>query len=199
LLDQFIPVYDVVERHRARVNAPAEVTLSAATEMNLEQPAIARLIFRTREVLMGGRAAHRASLGLLAQMKSLGWGVLAEIPGREIVMGAVTQPWKAEVVFRAVAPNEFAAFAEPGYVKIVWTLRADPIGPVESIFRTQTRAVATDAGARVRFRRYWAFVSPGIRLIRQLILIPLKAEAEDLARRSQADVDKTVTRRRRLS
>jgi hypothetical protein len=148
---------------------------------------------------MGGRAAHRASLGLLAQMKSLGWGVLAEIPGREIVMGAVTQPWKAEVVFRAVAPNEFAAFAEPGYVKIAWTLRADPIGPVESIFRTQTRAVATDAGARARFRRYWAFVSPGIRLIRQLILSPLKAEAEDLARRSQADVGKTVTRRRRLS
>ena len=51
--------------------------------------------------------------GLLALVKTLGWGVLAEIPGREIVMGAVTQPWMADVVFRPLPPGEFAAFHEP--------------------------------------------------------------------------------------
>ena len=60
-------------------------------------------------------------------MRAMGWGVLAEIPGREIVMGAVTQPWEADVVFRPLPSAEFAAFAEPGFVKIVWTLRADPV------------------------------------------------------------------------
>ena len=79
--------------------------------------------------------------------------MLAEIPGREIVMGAVTQPWMANVVFRALPPDEFASFHEPDYVKIVWTLRADPRGPSESTFRTETRAVATDPGPRARFRR----------------------------------------------
>jgi hypothetical protein len=95
-------------------------------------------------------------------VKSLGWGVLAETPGREIVFGAVTKPWEANVVFRALPPDEFAAFDEPDYVKIVWNLRADPVGPDESVFRTETRVVTTNPAARTRFRWYWSFFSPGI-------------------------------------
>ena len=93
-------------------------------------------------------------------------------------MGAVTQPWEANVVFRPLPPNDFVAFNEPDYVKIVWTLRADAIDASASIFRTETRAVATDATARAKFRRYWSFLSPGIILIRWLTLKPLKADAE---------------------
>jgi hypothetical protein len=98
-------------------------------------------------------------------------------------MGAVTRPWEADVTFQALPPGDFAAFAQPGFVKIVWTLRADPVDAGTSVFRTETRAVATDAGARARFRRYWAWASPGIRLIRRLSLRPLRLEAE---RRAQA-------------
>jgi hypothetical protein len=60
----------------------------------------------------------------------------------------------------------------------VWSLRAEPVGSDRSIFSTETRAIATDRDARVRFRRYWAFVSPGIWLIRRASLGPLKREAE---------------------
>ena len=112
----------------------------------------------------------------------MGWGVLAERPGREIVIGAVTKPWEADVRFIALPPERFAGFAEGGFVKIVWTLRADPIGPDRSIFRTETRAIATDHLARSNFRRYWALASPGIRLIRRLSLRPLKDDAERRAR-----------------
>ena len=109
---------------------------------------------------------------------SMGWRVLAETAEREIVVGAVTRPWEANVTFRGLDADEFAAFNDPGYVKIVWSLRADPLGSDRSIFRTETRAVATDRDARVRFRRYWAFASPGIWLIRRASLGPLKREAE---------------------
>jgi hypothetical protein len=119
------------------------------------------------------------------QMRAIGWGVLAEIPGREIVMGAVTRPWEPNVVFRAVPAADFAAFREPGFVKIAWTLRADPAGPGASVFRTETRATATDAGARARFRVYWALASPGIELIRRASLGPL---GRDAARRQRASV-----------
>ena len=47
-------------------------------------------------------------------------------------MGAVTQPWRAEVTFRGIDPDVFAGFAEPGYAKIVWTLEAAPLGPAAS-------------------------------------------------------------------
>ena len=109
-------------------------------------------------------------------------GVLADIPGREIVVGAVTKPWEANVTFHALRPDEFGAFHEPDYVKIVWTLRADPIGETESIFRTETRVMTTDPVARARFRRYWSFFSPGIVLIRWLSLEPVRKEAERQAR-----------------
>ena len=115
-------------------------------------------------------------------MVSIGWVILDDAPGREVVVGAVTKPWEANVVFRGIPPREFASFAEPDYVKIAWTLRADPIGGSESMFRTETRAFATDAGARAKFRPYWAFLSPGIIAIRWLSLSQVKTKAERAAR-----------------
>ena len=163
LLDRFMPSYDVAERHHIRVSAPAEITLAAAGEADLQQSPIARAIFRAREVLLGTEADRAARpRGLLALTQSLGWRVLAEVPGREVVVGAVTQPWKANVTFRGLPPDAFATFNKPGYVKIAWTLRADPITQTESVFRTETPAIATDAAARARIRRYWSFLSPGI-------------------------------------
>lgn len=179
LLDQFMPRYEIVERHHVRIAAPAAIALAAGKETDLRGSRLVRAIIRAREVILGAAAVERPRPhALLAEMQSLGWGVLADVPGREVVMGAVTRPWEANVTFRALPPDQFAAFNEPGYVKIVWTLRADPAGPNASIFRTETRASTTDADARARFRRYWSVFSPGIVAIRWLLLSPLKAEAE---------------------
>ena len=178
-LDRLMPVYEVREHHRIRIAAPATATLVAAREMDLLQSPMVHAIIKARELILGaGPDTRQRPRGLLAEVQALGWGVLADVRGREVVVGAVTQPWKANVVFRALPPNEFAAFDEPGYVKIAWTLRADPLGPDDSVFSTETRVVSTDPTARARFRWYWAAFSPGIVLIRWLSLGPLKAEAE---------------------
>jgi len=187
LLDRFMPTFDVVERHHIRVNAPAAVTLRAAREQDLLRSGIIRAIFRTREVVLGAtRDTRRQPRGLLALTTSLGWGVLAEEPGREILVGAVTKPWEANVTFHAIPPDRFTAFDEPGFVKIVWTLRADRVTEHTSVFRTETRAVATDKMSRSRFRRYWALASPGISVIRWLSLRPLKRDAERRAQEPYA-------------
>jgi hypothetical protein len=177
LLDRFIPRYDVVERHRIRVAAPAGITMAAAREQDLLNVPLIRAIFRAREIAMRAAPGAAQPRGLLAATQALGWGILAEVPAREVVVGAITKPWEANVTFHALPPEEFAAFSEPGFVKIVWTLRADPIDHQTSTFRTETRAVATDPEARARFRVYWAFASPGNALIRRLSLPPLRREA----------------------
>lgn len=188
LLDRFMPEYEVAGEHRFTVRAPAEITLAAATNMRLDDSVLARAIFRTRELVLGAEpVSTKLPKGLLEQTKALGWGVLAEVPGREIVMGAVTQPWKANVVFRAVPPADFAAFDEPDCVKIAWTLRADPLGPDRSVFRTETRVATTDAAARAKFRLYWSFFSPGMFLIRLMTRGSLKAEAERRARAARTE------------
>ena len=187
LLDRFLPACDIVERHHIRVGAPAAVMLRAAREQDLLRLPLVRTIFRMRELVLGSTPTDDPQpRGLLAATRALGWGVLAEVPDREVVVGAVTRPWEANVTFRALPPDDFASFSEPGFVKIAWTLRADPVDERTSIFRTETRAVATDASARARFRRYWAFASPGIGLIRRLSLKPLKRDAERRAHESRS-------------
>ena len=183
LLDQFMPLYDVATRHERRIGALPEDVLAAARQMDMLGSPIARAIFRTRELVLGATGAPRAARTLMEEVTAMGWRVLAEVPGREVVVGAVTKPWEPDVTFRPLPPDAFAAFAEPGYVQIAWTLRADPDGRGGTIFRTETRARATDAEARTKFRRYWACFSPGMWLIRWTMLAPLASAA---ARRSAA-------------
>ena len=179
LLDGFMPTHEVLEHHEVHVAASAATTYAAAKELDLMNRPIVRTIVKGRELILGATPDRQPRPhALIAEMQAIGWGVLAEIPDREIVMGAVTRPWDANVVFRAIPPGEFSSFREPGYVKIVWTLRADPIDGGHSIFSTETRAVATDPIARSKFRTYWSFLSPGIILIRMAAVRALGTEAE---------------------
>ena len=182
LVDRFMPKYEVREVHQTRVVAPADVTFSVAHDLDLQRSTIVRAIFTGRELLMGGERSKREHPpGFLAEVLALGWRILAEEPGRELVIGAVTQPWKADVEFRGLEPEEFAAFKEPGYAKIVWTFAAKPLGEKASVFSTETRVVTTDPESRSRFRRYWSVFSPGILLIRYETLRLVRREAERLA------------------
>jgi hypothetical protein len=179
LLDRFLSDCEVLERHQTHVNAPVHATYAAARALDLQASPVVRGIFRGRELLMRAAPTEaRAPQPLVDEVLALGWGVLAQEPGREIVLGAVTQPWEANVHFRSLPPEEFAAFNEPGFAKIAWTIRAEPLGPRTSRFYTETRVATTDAESRKRFRRYWTVVSPGIRLIRRESLRLVRANAE---------------------
>lgn len=187
LLDRFISDPEVDEFHHVKVHAPAAITFAAAKDMDLQASPIAKVIFRLREIparLRGEPFPPTGPRGIVEQTLALGWGVLAEVPDREIVVGAYTQPWHQRVTFHSLPPEEFAAFDEPGYAKIVWTLAAEPLGPNESIFVTRTRVATTDPEARRRFRLYWAPMSAGIIVIRYAGLPLVKRDAERRARRA---------------
>jgi hypothetical protein len=187
MLDGFMPTYDVVDRHRVMVAAPAAVTLQVASEWDIRESPVVRALFHGRAMILRTAPddAERPR-AVVEWMRTLGWEVLSEIPGREIVLGIVQQPWAADATPKLVSAAEFAGFHEPGYVKIVAAFRSDPAGLAESVFRLETRAVATDPTARTAFRRYWSFLSPGIVLIGSISLGPLKREAERRARAARA-------------
>lgn len=179
LLDRLMPEYDIVERHRVRIDAPPDVAFDAARRVDLRQPVAIRAIVKLRAMAMRAKQDEQdRPHGLIAETTSMGWRALAEIPGCELVMGAVTQPWLADVTFRPLEPDAFVAFADPGFVKIAWTLRVDSAHPHGTVFSTETRAVATDRAARLKFRRYWTCVRPGVVAIRWILLRLLKREAE---------------------
>ena len=176
---RFLPDYEVEELFQARINAPASQTFSAAESMSLNASPLVRGIFRARELLLGATPARPfPSGGVVEQMRSMGWSVLSATPQREIVLGAVTQPWNRDVVFRAPPPEQFAAFHEPDQVTILVTIGAVPIDRATSRLQIGTYVATTDSIARTRFRRYWAVFSPGILLIRAIALNAVKREAE---------------------
>jgi Polyketide cyclase / dehydrase and lipid transport len=181
LLDRFLPHPEVDEYHSLQVHAPASITFAAGEQLDLQASAPIKAIFLLRSIptlLQGKPARPQGSRGILEETLTLGFGVLAEVPDREIVIGTYTRPWHEQVTFHPLPPEEFPGFAEPGYVKIVVTLGAEPFGPDRSRFVTRTRAVATDPEARRKFRRYWAPMSAGIILIRWFYLPMVRREAE---------------------
>ena len=180
LLDPFIPEAEISERHAIEVAAPAAVTFAAARAMDVNRAPLVRAIFALRSLpaQLQGEHAPWSARSLVDETLAIGWRILAEIPDRALVMGAYTQPWKAEVQFHGLPAGRFAAFDEPGYAKIVWTLEAEPLGPERSRFVTRTRVQTTDPSSRRHFRRYWALLSPGILLIRRASLGLVKRDAE---------------------
>lgn len=181
LLDEFMPEYEVRDYHRVHVNAPAAMTMKLATRLRLDEGGLTKFLFALRTLpstLRGHTVPPVPSGGIEVDAAALGWGLLANVPERHLVMGAVTEPWKIAPVFQRVERDSFAAFDIPGYAKIAWAVRVQQDGPDASFFSVETRVATTDAESRRKFRRYWAFLSPGIKAIRHDMLDIVKKEAE---------------------
>jgi len=161
------------------VRAPAQLVYEVARDFDLGSLPLVRAIFWLRGKAMGARADPRPRpSGLVAQMKSLGWEILVEQPGRILMAGSACQPWQADVVFSPIAPDEFAGYDEPDRMKIAWTIEVESLAPDRTQCTTETRAVATDAEARTKFLRYWRRIVIGVVGIRWLLLWGVRREAE---------------------
>ena len=167
------------ERHQIVVRAPAPLVYDVVRNFDLASLPLVRAIFWLRGKAMGARATPppRPS-GFYDQMKSLGWGVLVEEPGRLLIAGSACQPWQADVNFTPIPVEDFAGYAEPDRMKIAWTIEVESLGPDRTRCTTETRAVATDAEARARFFRYWRRIVIGVVAIRWLLLRGVRREAE---------------------
>jgi hypothetical protein len=187
LIDEFIAQGDVEENHEIGIRAPADLVFDIAEHFDLLSIPFVRKIFRLRELVFGFRSKRRAvSKSLVEETTELGWKMLAYRPSRELVMGAVTQPWVGDVKFRGIPADSFSSFTEPALVKIVWTFEAEPLDAATTRFRSQTRVLATDPEARQKFLRYWVFAGPFIVLIRKLANRAIRRAAERRFRVTQS-------------
>jgi putative NADPH-quinone reductase len=190
LLDRFMPNYEVALRHATVVHAPASLTFAAIRLSDFQRSPIVRALFGMRDLLMRGRREDEGPVSLsIDDLTKIGWGVLDVDPGREIVLGTVTKPWQANSRFRPLERNEFTTFAEPGYAKIALAVNVEEVSSEHSEARTETRVQTTDPRSRARFRRYWALLSPGMAIIRRLLLQQVKHEAETVWERTRPLAD----------
>jgi hypothetical protein len=132
-LDAFIPEPEVDEVHETGVRAPAPVALAAAKELDVQRSPLVRLIFHLRTLPTRLREARCDGSRPGSSRRPWRSAGAFSRTSRACTSPARSQPWKGEVEFRALPPEEFAAFDEPGYAKIVWTLEAEELRGRESI------------------------------------------------------------------
>jgi len=90
-IDRFIPAADVGERHETLIRTPAAFAFGVAEQFHLQSVPVVRATFWLRAKLLGARHEPLRK-GLVEETLGMGWGKLAYTPGRELVMGAVTEP-----------------------------------------------------------------------------------------------------------
>lgn len=189
LVEQFLPRYEVAVVHADVFRASPAQCYARVMELDLLQAPFVRAALGIRalphRVLDSLRApGNRTSIEAsplafrLRDMVGLGWILLAEIPGVEMVLGQVSRPWKADAssTDAPTTPEQFTNFDEPGFARIVTSLRVDPYGSYSSILTVETRVATTDAMSRRRFRRYWLLIGPASSLIRRMALRLLATE-----------------------
>jgi hypothetical protein len=158
LLDKAMPEYDRREVHRRRIHAPADAIWAAAKELRGDEMTVMRALMGIRTLGRGPRAGDRT---VLASFRGMGFRLIAEEPGRELVVAGIGRFWLPSGGLRKVESSEqFAAFAEPRYAKVAFNFRLEGLS-------TETRIAGTDAHARRRFGAYWLLVRPGSGLIRR--------------------------------
>lgn len=194
LLDDLMPQYDVVERHRTVVRAPPNIVFGAIREANLAGGMITRALLAVRALpatLIAiaqsprrawteyhGRATHRQSGVRLNDFERAGFRVVAERAPHELVIGLLGRFWTPRGDLCAdVTADAFRAGPPMGMALAGWnfTVSARPDGSSE--LRTETR-VWCSADARWKFRLYWLAVRPGSGLIRRAMLRAIRHHAE---------------------
>jgi hypothetical protein len=191
LIDQFLPAYAAVERHRTTVRAPAETVYAALRTADLAGALPVRVLLALR-ALPGALAHGRDGLRrlgararepvTLAEFERQGFAVLAENPPVELLIGLVGAFWTLGGGIRATDAARFRGPQEPGTARAAWNFRLEerPDGGV--VLSTETRVQPADPESARRFRRYWRLVRPWSGLTRRCMLRAIRREAERLAR-----------------
>jgi hypothetical protein len=184
LLDLHLPAYDVVLTEHVVIAAPPDVVFAAARSFDFlttdAKAVTALMTLRTVPGRLRGRPAATPPTLLLATDAGAlpGWVNLGEVPGREIVFGAVGTFWKADIEWRDVPVDEFAAFAEPGWGKIACHLMVRPDGPGRSILTYECRTATTDLASRARMARYWWLIRPFVAYVLRAVLRTIRANVD---------------------
>lgn len=179
MLDTFIPEPRLVELDHVEIAARPDVVDAAARELDLARSPLVHALFalRTLPSRMAGSQTEelRLRIGDIGR-GGTGFAVLQDEPGRSFTVGAIGRFWEPDIAFLDVPPAAFATFAEPGYGKIAWQIRLEPIGDRDTRVTFELRLDATDEEAWTALRRYYRLIAPFSHFIRRHALALLRRQ-----------------------
>jgi hypothetical protein len=171
LIDDFLPQYDVCERHQTKVHAPVDDVYIAVRRLDISQAKLSMFLFRLR----GLSAPSCFTLDDFLKMRFI---LLGEKSNEELLLGLVGRFWTPSGKLRRLDSEGFCNFNEKGYAKAAWNFSLSKLPGGTVLLATETRVYCTDEVSRRRFKLYWLFVSHFSGLIRREVLQTVKRNAE---------------------
>ncbi len=103
LIDEYLPIYDVRDRHDVEVHAPVERIYGAVRAMDISEARVTRLLFRLR----GLPSPPRFTLDDFLKMRFI---LLGERTDEELLLGLVGKFWTPAGELRLLTRGEFKNF-----------------------------------------------------------------------------------------
>jgi hypothetical protein len=187
LIAELMPEPDIAMRHARGVRASPERVFAALSSTDFGKSGLIALLFALRgipallaspkETVTKIRKRPRHAALTLARIVKDGFGLVAERPGEEIVLGVTGRFWKASAKLRPATREQFSVGPPPGDVLVAWNFLVEPAPDQHALVSTETRIKAADVDTLLTFRRYWRVVHPGSALIRRAMLAAVAREA----------------------
>jgi hypothetical protein len=188
LLDHYLDEADATVAAHRIVDAPVDVTFTAALELDLLEvrtPLLSASFWARglpAKLLRRPEPPPPERITLDGALDLPGWMLLDRRPGHEIVFGAIGVFWTPTIRWNTdVAPNEFAAFAEPGWGKIACNYSTRSYGEHRTLLTYECRTLTTDDASRRLFNRYWWLIRPFVGHIMRATVATIGAHAEAAA------------------
>jgi hypothetical protein len=176
LIDDFLPSYDVRERHHTIVRAPVDKVYAAVRQLDLSQAKLSMFLLRLRGIPTGISAPSCFTLDDFLKMRFI---LLAEKPNEELLLGVVGRFWTLSGELRRLDSEGFRKFNEPGFAKATWNFSLSEQSDSSVLLETETRVHCTNDASRRRFRLYWFVIGAFSGLIRLEVLRAVKQNAEE--------------------
>jgi hypothetical protein len=175
-LDSLVPLPRKREVDHVDLTTPIAQVWEHVRHADLGDSPLVRALFalRTLPARVRGEAVPPGRLSvddLRSSPTQPGFQVLADDPPHEVAVAAIGKVWQLEIPFVHVPDAAaYAAFDEPGWVKVAWSIRLEPLGDAATRLFVEVRVDATDDESWERFERYWVAVGPGSHFIRRVAL-----------------------------
>jgi len=177
-LDEIMPEYQFYERHSARVHARPEQAMEAVRQSTFRDLKSMVTLMQIRGAVLrepvhtGGDFQDKRVLDTFAAS--------GYIPGSGESEVAMFGIWNTRAGRRPEVHTlpDFAAYREPGIVKIAFNFKVEDAGGGWSTISTETRVLGTDDRTRRGMGCYWRLIVPGSGLLRRQWLDGIKRRAE---------------------
>jgi len=166
LIDDLMPTCDLITRYERIIAAPQAKVYAAARAMTIRKLFRVRILLWIREIFsrLGGKPLES-------------FPVIAEDPGKELVMAICGKFWAVTGNILDVPVSEIQAFQTPGYAKAYWNFYLEPMGKGQTRIITETRVQVYGKRELNLFKLYWRLVGPFSGWIRFEILKAIEADS----------------------